>query len=51
MITFGIYKGLEKKEEEYDLQLAENTYKAHIESNQKTYSFESVLKELGWIIE
>lgn len=37
----------ERLEEEYDLKLAENTYKAHIESNQKTYSFESVVEELG----
>ncbi|MGL5412029.1 type II toxin-antitoxin system RelB family antitoxin [Cetobacterium sp.] len=37
----------ERLEEEYDLKLAENAYKIHTESNQKTYSFESVVEELG----
>ncbi len=37
----------EKLEEEYDLKLAENAYKIHTESNQKTHSFESVVEELG----
>ncbi|MGL5050241.1 MAG: DUF6290 family protein [Fusobacteriaceae bacterium] len=34
-------------EEEYDLKVAQNAYKTHVESNQKTYSFDSVLEELG----
>ena len=37
----------ERLEEEYDLKLVENAYKFHTESNQKTYSFESVVEELG----
>ncbi len=37
----------ERLEEEYDLKLAENIYKEHTESNAKTYSFESVVEELG----
>lgn len=37
----------ERLEEEYDLKLAENIYKVHTESNQKTHSFESVVEELG----
>ncbi|MGL4865037.1 type II toxin-antitoxin system RelB family antitoxin [Cetobacterium sp.] len=37
----------ERLEEEYDLKLTENAYKIHAESNQKTYSFESVVEELG----
>lgn len=37
----------ERLEEEYDLKVAENAYKAHVESNQKTYSFDTVIEELG----
>lgn len=37
----------ERLEEEYDLKVAENAYKTHVESNQKTYSFDSVIEELG----
>ncbi|MGL4539224.1 MAG: type II toxin-antitoxin system RelB family antitoxin [Cetobacterium sp.] len=37
----------ERLEEEYDLKLAENAYKIHTASNEKTYSFESVVDELG----
>lgn len=37
----------ERLEEEYDLKVAENAYKTYVESNQKTYSFDSVIEELG----
>lgn len=37
----------ERLEEEYDLKVAENAYKTHIELNQKAYSFDSVVEELG----
>lgn len=37
----------ERLEEEYDLKVAENAYKTHVELKQKTYSFDSVIEELG----
>ncbi|MGL4902483.1 MAG: type II toxin-antitoxin system RelB family antitoxin [Cetobacterium sp.] len=37
----------ERLEEEYDLKVVENAYKTHVKSNQKTYSFDSVIEELG----
>lgn len=37
----------ERLEEEYDLKLVEKAYQSHLDSKEKTHTFDFVAKELG----
>ena len=38
----------EKLEDEYDIKLADKTYKNHVSTGMKTTSFDDLVKELGF---